>query len=196
MSQAPESHFKSPITPWKIAKNQNGPWTSLMGPGGADWWKNQIQKISWDCPLKQKEEKCPYTANPVNHGRTTVGTSMYVCSLHGSLSPLWMICFQQYPLMLYEYWSDAAACCCSPFTKCGILYVYSVCTVHWADLLTFFLSFQQSSYKCLNLPACEPYHSLLSRKILHMSQYISMDELCVPLWLGHNFSLWVIESSF
>jgi len=45
---------QSLITPWKIKKNQNDPWTSLMGPEGADGWKKtRIQKISQDCPFKR-----------------------------------------------------------------------------------------------------------------------------------------------
>jgi len=34
--RTPGSHFKTPITLWKIAKNQNGTRKSLMGQGGAD----------------------------------------------------------------------------------------------------------------------------------------------------------------
>jgi len=37
---------------WKFAFDQNDPRTSLVGPSGADQWKNWIQKFSWDCPLK------------------------------------------------------------------------------------------------------------------------------------------------
>ena len=47
------SHFKMLITQPRSKVNQNGPSTSLMGPGGAVWEKNWIQKISWDCPFKR-----------------------------------------------------------------------------------------------------------------------------------------------
>ena len=54
MSQAPGSHFKMLITQPRSIKNQNGPRTSLMGPGRAVWGKNRLQKISWDCPSSYK----------------------------------------------------------------------------------------------------------------------------------------------
>ena len=54
VSQAPGSHFEMLITQPKSKKNPNGPRTSLMGPGGAGWGKNWLQKISWDCPFKLK----------------------------------------------------------------------------------------------------------------------------------------------
>ena len=39
--------FKMLITQPRSKKNQNGPRTSLMGPGGAVWGeKNRLQKIS------------------------------------------------------------------------------------------------------------------------------------------------------
>ena len=43
------------ITQPRSKKNQNGPRTSLMGPGGVVWGKNRVQKISWDCPFKVLE---------------------------------------------------------------------------------------------------------------------------------------------
>jgi len=36
----------------KKQKNQNGPWTSLLGPRESVKWKRRIQKILWDCPFK------------------------------------------------------------------------------------------------------------------------------------------------
>ena len=45
VSQALGSCFESPITPWEIKKNQNGPRTYLMGPGRAVWGKNQIKNL-------------------------------------------------------------------------------------------------------------------------------------------------------
>ena len=45
--------FKKSKKSMNKQKNQNGPKTCLMGPGGADKWKkNWIQKILWDCPFK------------------------------------------------------------------------------------------------------------------------------------------------
>jgi len=40
------SHFKMLITQPRSKKNQNGPRTSLMGPGGAVWGKKPTTKIS------------------------------------------------------------------------------------------------------------------------------------------------------
>ena len=42
------------ITQPRSKKNQNGPRTSLMGPGGVVGGKNRVQKISQDCPLKEQ----------------------------------------------------------------------------------------------------------------------------------------------
>ena len=49
--QALGSHFKMLITQPNAKKNWNGPRKSPLGQGGAVWWKNQILKISWDCPF-------------------------------------------------------------------------------------------------------------------------------------------------
>ena len=41
------------------SKNKlNSSWTSLMGPEWTDWWKSQVQKISWDCPFKPWDCDC------------------------------------------------------------------------------------------------------------------------------------------
>ena len=44
MSQAPGSHFKMLITQPRSKRNQNGPRTTLMGPGGAVWEKKPSTK--------------------------------------------------------------------------------------------------------------------------------------------------------
>jgi len=51
--RTPGSHFKMLITQPRSKENQNGPRTSLMGPGGAVWGKkpSRYKKISWDCPF-------------------------------------------------------------------------------------------------------------------------------------------------
>ena len=51
VSWMPGSLFKMYITQWKFAKNLNGSGTSLVGPGGVVWWKNQTSKISCYCPF-------------------------------------------------------------------------------------------------------------------------------------------------
>ena len=52
VSLVPGSCFKSTITQWKLAKNQNSPMASLIGPEWKDWGKKPEQKISWDYPFK------------------------------------------------------------------------------------------------------------------------------------------------
>ena len=42
--RTPGSHFKMLITQPRSKKNQNGPRTSLMGPGGAVWGKKPSTK--------------------------------------------------------------------------------------------------------------------------------------------------------
>jgi len=51
VSQALGSHFEMLITQPKSKKNQNGPRTSLMGPGGAVWEKTDHKKSLETVPL-------------------------------------------------------------------------------------------------------------------------------------------------
>jgi len=51
VSQAPGSHFKMLVTQPRSKKNQNGPRTSLMGPGGAVWEKTDFKKSPETVPL-------------------------------------------------------------------------------------------------------------------------------------------------
>ena len=52
MLGTPGSHFKSPITLWQFATDQNGPGTSLIGPRGANLWeKNGYKKSRETVPL-------------------------------------------------------------------------------------------------------------------------------------------------
>ena len=52
MSQAPGSHFKMLIIQPRSKTNQNGPRTSLMGPGGVVWGKTEYKKSRETVPLK------------------------------------------------------------------------------------------------------------------------------------------------
>ena len=49
--KTPGSHFKNAYNSAKKQKNQNGPRTSLMGPGGVVWGKIEYKKSRETVPL-------------------------------------------------------------------------------------------------------------------------------------------------